>query len=118
MLVGIIFIDRRLWTEVGEKVQRTSRPARKQSPRSAGKKAQQIGLGKTVQVDDKIKLLLAHIFDDLKDSQDRKRFESISQPDAVDLDGRIGITGHLDDLRAWSSHNHGNPRVRKALAHC
>ena len=71
-----------------------------------------------MQVNNKVKLSLAHIFDDLEDPQHGKGFEPVSEPDPVDLDSRIGITGHFDDLPAWSAHNHRNPGVRKALANC
>src|SRR2546422_6064280 len=116
MLSGIILIDRRFWIEVGEKVERASRPARKQTLRGPGKEAQQICLGKTVQVDDEIKLAAAYVFDDLEDSQNRKRFESVSQLDPVNLHSRVGITGHVDYLSAGPADNYGDTRMRKALA--
>ena len=71
-----------------------------------------------MQVDDKIELAPAHVLYYLEDSQDRKRFESISQFDPVNLDSSIGVTGHVDYLRGGPADRHGDERMREACANC
>src|SRR5437667_8986503 len=116
MLLRIVSVNRRLGIEIGEKVERASRPPRKQTLASSREKAEQICFGKTVQVDHEIKLTASHVFYDLKDSQNRQRFESVAQADAIHRNKRIGITRHPDYLCARSAYGHRDARMRKSLA--
>src|SRR5712691_683019 len=100
MSILFILLDRWRGAKVGEKVERPTPPPRKQAFRRARKKTQQVGFGKTVEVDHEIKLTAAHVFDDLENSQHGKRLESVAQRDAIDGDGCVSAIGHLDYLGA------------------
>src|SRR5712692_3406192 len=118
MSILIILLDRWRGAKVGKKIQRTSGPPRIQALRCTGKKPKQIRFGKAVQIDHEIKPTAAHIFDYLKNPQDRERLESIAQADTIDGDGRIGATGHLDYFHAGLADCDCNARMRKAPADC
>ena len=68
-----------------------------------------------MQIDHEIKLPAAHVFDELNDSHNRQRLESVAQANAIDGDNFVRVAGHLDDFIAGFTNGHGELCVRKSL---
>src|SRR4051812_30799517 len=108
MTLAMIGFDWRCWPVVCQGVQRSSPPARVESPGRTREKAEQICFRKTVKIDDEIKLSSPDILYHAKDPDYGKRFESVSQAHTVDHQRLVCVAGHVDNFSAGLSHRNRN----------